>query len=1026
MIPISLTIQGLYSYQKKQTIDFTKLTAAGLFGIFGGVGSGKSSILEAITFAIYGETDRLNKRDNRYYNMMNLKSNELLVDFIFEAGTEGSAYRAMVTGKRNSKRFDEVKTLDRSAYRRIEGAWVPIDNAVLEEATGLSYDNFKRTIIIPQGQFQEFLQLGNKDRTQMMKELFNLGKFEFSGKVGSLEKKNNEKRQNVTGKLQQLGEISPEQADRFQEQLTQLEKEIGELDLILEKNQQNEEQLRRLQTIILQRDQAAEKYKKLQSQEITYKALEEKVKRYELCVHRFTHLFDSLKENREKEQERKVILQTDTEKEKSLAAEIVRLEHLMDTLKPDYEKRETLKIKADDLNCLLQIKALEKNISEEAARVKTGEAYFAKTTLEAEQLKEEKQDLEKRVKALRDKMPDLSLLSTIHAWHIEKRHLDEQLAETGLGMERIMSEERALETERAALWTHPLLAMLPANADFAACREELKKTVVTIHTKQQTLQEQETHLRVKEKLKSYAEDLEEGNPCPLCGSLHHPERMYQSEDIDGQLQQLAHERVHWEKTLNQITELEKKTDLLEKNSQQIGRDKVAWQQKKEEQLQKMASHQRRFEWEKYADREELDQAFAVAKEIETQTKILDHAVIEATAKLEKLAKLSDAARDKLVLLGNALTDHQAARRTLLQQLKVIRNEQYEGFSADQIEAEKEQILGTYARIEQEYNQGNEKLLAFKSEKERIQTRLETNRNEWQREQLAIENLEKRLTDELNNSDFQSLEEVRLVLSEKMQVDAEKERIKLFNEELLRSKTAWEQFRTEAGDRVYDAEAHQKLITEIRLTRDQKDQKTDERGKISARLEELQKKLENQVVLQKEREQLEIRAENIRIMKSLFMASGFVNYISSVYLQNLCHAANNRFFQLTRQRLSLEITPDNSFQVRDFMNGGKVRSVKTLSGGQTFQASLSLALALADNIQQVTRSKQNFFFLDEGFGTLDKESLDIVFDTLKSLRKENRIVGLISHVEEMQQEIEVHLRIENNEEKGSIIHRSWEK
>ena len=116
--------------------------------------------------------------------------------------------------------------------------------------------------------------------------------------------------------------------------------------------------------------------------------------------------------------------------------------------------------------------------------------------------------------------------------------------------------------------------------------------------------------------------------------------------------------------------------------------------------------------------------------------------------------------------------------------------------------------------------------------------------------------------------------------------------------------------------------------------------------------------------------------------------------------------------------------DNNFRVRDFMNGGKVRSIKTLSGGQTFQASLSLALALADNIQKITESNQNFFFLDEGFGSLDKESLNIVFDSLKSLRKENRIVGIISHVEEMQQEIESHLYIENHEEQGSVIHRSW--
>ena len=84
MIPIRLTIEGLYSYQKRQTIDFERLTQAHLFGIFGQVGSGKSSVLEAISFAIYGETERLNTRDSRGYNMMNLKSDNLLIEFVFE------------------------------------------------------------------------------------------------------------------------------------------------------------------------------------------------------------------------------------------------------------------------------------------------------------------------------------------------------------------------------------------------------------------------------------------------------------------------------------------------------------------------------------------------------------------------------------------------------------------------------------------------------------------------------------------------------------------------------------------------------------------------------------------------------------------------------------------------------------------------------------------------------------------------------------------------------------------------------
>src|SRR3954471_19017441 len=103
MIPLKLTIKGLYSYQKETIIDFNHLTEAGLFGIFGAVGSGKSTILEAISFALYGETERLNKSDKRSYNMMNLRSKSLLIDFIFTCGDCNDRYKFTVNAKRNSK-----------------------------------------------------------------------------------------------------------------------------------------------------------------------------------------------------------------------------------------------------------------------------------------------------------------------------------------------------------------------------------------------------------------------------------------------------------------------------------------------------------------------------------------------------------------------------------------------------------------------------------------------------------------------------------------------------------------------------------------------------------------------------------------------------------------------------------------------------------------------------------------------------------------------------------------------------------
>jgi exonuclease SbcC len=167
----------------------------------------------------------------------------------------------------------------------------------------------------------------------------------------------------------------------------------------------------------------------------------------------------------------------------------------------------------------------------------------------------------------------------------------------------------------------------------------------------------------------------------------------------------------------------------------------------------------------------------------------------------------------------------------------------------------------------------------------------------------------------------------------------------------------------------------------------------------------------------------VRHEDLKTMRSLFKGNNFVNFASSVHLQNICRNGNQRFLNLTRHQLELEVNADNQFMVRDRMNDGKLRSIDTLSGGQMFQASLSLALALADNIQSLTQAKQNFFFLDEGFGSLDKDSLQIVFETLKALRKENRIVGVISHVEDMQMEIDCHLTVSLNGE-GSIVTPSW--
>ena len=124
--------------------------------------------------------------------------------------------------------------------------------------------------------------------------------------------------------------------------------------------------------------------------------------------------------------------------------------------------------------------------------------------------------------------------------------------------------------------------------------------------------------------------------------------------------------------------------------------------------------------------------------------------------------------------------------------------------------------------------------------------------------------------------------------------------------------------------------------------------------------------------------------------------------------------------MTRNQLRLQLNENNDFEIIDYLNEGRSRSVKTLSGGQAFQVSLSLALALAESVQSNAKAEKNFFFIDEGFGTQDLESVNIVFETLLDLNKENKIVGIISHVEELKERIPMTLTVTKDPERGSLI------
>jgi exonuclease SbcC len=1015
----------LYSYQEKQVIDFTRLTSANLFGIFGSVGSGKSTILEAITFAIYGKTDRLNlSGDNRNYNMMNLKSNELLIEFDFETGKEQTAYKVVVRGRRNGKKFEEVKTLDRTAYRQEEGSWVPIEAESLEKAIGLSYDNFKRTIIIPQGQFQEFLQLGNKDRTQMMKELFNLDRFEMYYKITSLEYKNNAQKQNLEGQLQQLGQVDEEQVKHYEEQIFQAKEEINQLSKNLLKYQQKEAELDKLQQLVKKMEDAQLHFNELKKREPEYIALEASIFNYEQCIIHFKSLVDALTLSNQRIGQKNAQIEKESAQLNQSELDIQKSETAFVQLKNEYDGREVLKQRADELVKMSRLNVLSSNVANDEVRISKGRAVLDNTLLKVEEFKREKDNLDAWINSKKEQLPDLAMLSKVKTWHVENNNLMHQLETLKGDIQKYEKEKERIVAMVASCFNNPAFAALPKDTPINDAIQLLKNHILQTKEQIEKLGHEIEHLRVQAKLDEYAVNLKDGEACPLCGSLQHPV-VFSAESLAQTIEKALKEKQALEKLMGEYNEQILQLSELWAQSKFNLEHLKEISEKTKQQENKLTIHKAQFQWDGFGEESQVSQAFTVAETMQREIKQKETILAQVVNQLEKEIQNKERFQKEIEKIQTALTIGQTEIKTLSEQILLLNKQEYHSRHDMEMESEKMMLLQKHAGLEKQFNELTNQLNQLRKVKDTVSGSLEAHRKELLQEQENHAELQQKLFMKLEKAGYENEQDVRMILAQDINLDLQKKKLNDYRHELASVQSQVKQLQQDIDNRTYDGDEHRKLRSEVYSITESLNQKNQLLGRAAELLRKLKSDLENKAMLQDQLNALELRAENIRVMKSLFKGSGFVNFISSVYLQNLCNAANERFFQLTRQKLSLEITDDNCFEVRDFMNGGKLRSVKTLSGGQTFQAALSLALALADNIQKITDSNQNFFFLDEGFGSLDKDSLAVVFDSLKSLRKENRIVGVISHVEEMQQEIDTHLRIENHEDTGSRIKTSWE-
>lgn len=255
MKPITLKIKGLNSFIEEQTIDFEKLTSKGLFGIFGPTGSGKSTILDAITLALYGEISRKSS------NCINTSCDELLVSYEFQILNNGIRKNYIV--ERNIKRDknETIKTrycriIEKSAYseERVIGEGPREVKKCCEDIIGLSCEDFTRSVVLPQGKFSEFLKLKGSDRRDMLERIFGLQKYgkNIVGKVRSAKHKVLDEQNILIGKLSKYKDLTEEAYKDNKERLIQVESQEKELKLKEEQISNRCEELKNLRELTVE------------------------------------------------------------------------------------------------------------------------------------------------------------------------------------------------------------------------------------------------------------------------------------------------------------------------------------------------------------------------------------------------------------------------------------------------------------------------------------------------------------------------------------------------------------------------------------------------------------------------------------------------------------------------------------------------------------------------------------------------------------------------------------------------------
>ncbi|OUN00930.1 MAG: hypothetical protein BAA02_01210 [Paenibacillaceae bacterium ZCTH02-B3] len=1125
MKPIRLELAGLQSYREKQTVDFEALCGGGVFGIFGPTGSGKSTILDAMTLALYGKVERAPKGTQ---GIINGAEDRLSVAFTFELGEAGRRARYRV--ERQYRRSGETSVhvaLCRLVEVAPEGERVLADrqtdvDAAIERLIGLNMQDFTRAVVLPQGKFAAFLTLAGKERRQMLQRLFGLERYGdvLAARLAARHDETKLALRETEAEQLGLGDASPEALDEAKERLEAARRNARRLREELAEAERAHERLARRRELDEERCGTERELAEAEAQEPEIRGLEELA----ASLERAQKALPALKEADEAAAE--ILLR---QREAQAAAselsrrreEAAQAAALLERVQEEASRAETDWLVARDR--AEQAKGLERELSEWERRIAEGEpeklgAEERIRSLEHE-LAEQRERLEdilseqERLRAsLEELQPQADAGPRFREAAIRKRQAEDarKRAEEARKDSGAAEEKARLAEKRRLAAALKLSELRRAGRDLAdgwtAAERELAAWRDAMRSEADNAAKALAGLERERAARSLAAGLAEGMPCPVCGSTRHPHpasagpepedaavavweaRRSEAERIGREADGWA-ERASWlrRRLQERLAELDRSAlpdapgvpgypppgeatqaageaaaareeapgagDSVTASAEAAPPDGLAggeagarWQafaarleslaeavdgwigdtsaalseaaqaadaasllgELREEAGRRLALAEEELEalldaWRKdFAgipyDRveEEAEAAREAAERANAAREALDAAaagLADAERRIRELEREQSGLKLRLAELGARLAAAEQNRDALARRLGELTG----GVTADEwmrkAEDERRRTGEALAAARQEHERAavalREAEVALAAADERLSSALRQHGR-----------AEERLEQALAESGFASPDEVRALIGRLPEAEALREEIRLFRERQAALRARLARLRERNPEDPVGEEEWQASLARVDGLRRSHEEALAEAAKAERDLEDLAARRARWQELEERRAALAEELGRITHLQSILRGNAFIDYVAEEQLEQVCRTASERLGFLTRRRYALEVDGSGGFVIRDDANGGLRRPVTSLSGGETFLASLSLALALSAQIQLRGRYPLEFFFLDEGFGTLDGELLDLVVTSLERLHSERLAVGVISHVPEL--------------------------